>query len=345
MRISRFALLFCLVLLAASLHAGSVQQSLVFQSLDQSIWGAGSTPAPMAHRLWLINPDSVRWNAASPGYPAFHGSYESLEGSDFGAGARASTRGHAGLWLDMKLKDLGSVDVTYPVTPRIEFPDANSFRAGDTVTIYTSSTLNGGWEMKTTSPQFALELDASLAGSGSDPFIDLSIDLADLAFKAARMPIGPSFDSHDYGSYVVDVRVWYNIVKVEPAIELAARQNFRFDPRLKVKLQFAKPLEYRIGHSGAFSLGTSVDVLVGDTVDVRYPANDKQPTAVGQTVRLDNTFTSTTGFGLTETLHVSAAGAGVQIPSVTIIPGSWSVDESRLRVLSQSGASMKVLPV
>lgn len=389
MRALRGVVLLTVLLLATSLAADSIQppEPLRFQSLNQSIWGPGGS-ATMDYKVDLIDSNVAKWDESLS-----ERDVRSFVGASFGGGISGSTTGRIGLWLDLKMQDLGSVDVKYPVTPRIDFPDANSFRAGDTVTVTTSYVLDDiGWEMETTSPQFTLELDGtfaasaqasaeicvfgcgsvtllpsishnagefniftlrpgstiekpgyvdfgpdatvtipdiqtsatldgrSLTGNGSDDFLALSIDLAAIAFDAAGSPVDPSFDSADYGSYAVNVRAWYTILKVEPTLTLQARQNFRFDPNLKVNLQFAKTLEYRIGTSGDFLTGNSVLVTVGDSVQVRYPSDDKQPTAIDPTFRLDNTFHSVTGLQLAKSIKVEAAGAGLEVPSVEIIP-------------------------
>lgn len=394
--------LLCVLLATSSLRADSVQPSLVFQSLHQSMWGPGAAPPPAEHRLVVFNES---WNHSTSGYPAWIGPYWSedtyLFGEvEFGAQARAATNGEIGLWFDLKLEDIGSVDVTYPVTPRVEFPDANSFRAGDTVAIRTSWSLDPGYSLDTRSPQASLAMDAkfrlfasaqarlcafgcvsappngystvdinagefniftvrtgssfttppwlpspvsgsigvpyietdgsldgngrSLASAGSQDFLHVELDLADIAFSAAKSPIGPHFDTNDYpGMNATGVGFHYDILTVSPSVTLSARQNFRFDPDLKVKLQFAQPLEHWVVSGGAIgptSTASSVEVRAGDTIYVKYPATDKQPTNIDPTFRLDNRFESTTGFGLAENIHISTGEIGMTVPSLEIFP-------------------------
>ena len=164
----------------------------------------------------------------------------------------------------------------------------------------------------------------SLVSGDTDSFLSLTLDLAGIAFDAARSPVDPSFSTDDLPGFGISgVEFHYNIVKVEPTVELSARQNFRFDPNLRLAMRFAKPLEHWVVSNGAIgpaSVGSVVEITAGDTVYVRYPSNDKQPTSVDPTFRLANTFSSATGFGLNETLHVSAGEIGLRIPSFTIIP-------------------------
>src|SRR6185436_12059054 len=150
MRLQRAVLAFLLLLFAMPLLAEQVHPALVFRSTHQSIWGPGAAAPPSSRRFTLIDPNAVKWNKATPGYSNYYGDFweadtEIAGTADFGAGVRGMTRGHAGLWFDLNVADPGSVDVEYPVTPTVTFPDANSFRAGDTVEIRTSYMLDNGW--------------------------------------------------------------------------------------------------------------------------------------------------------------------------------------------------------
>ncbi|HEY0371930.1 MAG TPA: hypothetical protein VGD79_08005, partial [Thermoanaerobaculia bacterium] len=396
MRLRFGVLVVLLVLLAVSVAADSVQPSLVFQSLDQSMWGAGNALPPV-QTTWTVFDKS--WNVSS-------GTVGSVWSEDtyffgdvaFGADAHAESHGRVALWFDFAMKDSGSVDVTYPVTPRVDFPDANTFRAGDTVAIHTSWVRDAGPEMTTSSPDVSvamsghfdffasaqarlcafgclsappssyasLNLDAgdfnlftfstgdevstppwlptpvsvtlglphittsgtldgnSLASSGVGDLLSVSLDLADIAFEAGGSPVPPHYDTNDYpGLNASGAGFHYDILTVTPTATLGVRQNFRFDPDLKIKLQFAQPLEHWVVSGGAIGPTTttsSVEVRAGDTIYVHYPDADKQPTSIDPTFRLDNTFHSTTGIRLAEDIHVSALGIGLSVPSLEIFP-------------------------
>ena len=394
MRPSRKLLLLLLLLLSSALAAETVQPSLIFQSLDQSMWGPGAAAPPSEHRLYIINPASASWNVSGSA-----GDFWGAEGFDFGAGASGSTSGHIGLWTDLKIEDPGSVDITYPVTPTVIFPDANSFRAGDTVAIKTSYSLDAGWQMDTTSPQFKVELDGSfafaahagaklcvfecadfdivpafnlapgdfnivtikpgdmietppwldspiggslgvpniltsatveangrsLSGEGSDQFLEVTLNLTDLAAKAARIPFPLSYSTEQYPAFddFTGIHLDYTLIDVEAYAQLAARQRFHFNPDLKISLQFAQPLEHWIvsgGSIGPTMTAGAVEMRVGDTLYVKYPAADKQPTDVASTFRLDNEFASETGFDLTAGVDTNALAAHARIPEIEIFP-------------------------
>ncbi len=399
MRAFRSLTLISLLLASASLMADAVQPSLIFQSLHQSMWGAGAAAPPSEHRFYMIDPASASWNVAGSGGGFWSQDTYLFGTAEFGAGGSAASSGHVGLWMDLKIDDPGSVDVTYPVTPRIVFPDANSFRAGDTVAINTSYSLDNGWQMKTRSPQFEVGLDASLAfsahvsarlcvfdcanfdpvpqfafdtgefnivtirpgdsvstppwlgspiggtlgvpnisttgvlasngralqGEGSDQFLEVTLNLTDLASSAAKIPFPLSYNTADYPAFddFTGIHLDYTIIDVEAYARLSARQRFYFQPDLKVSMQFAKPLEHWVvsaGTIGPTTTSSSVEAKVGDTIYVRYPATDKQPTDVGSTFRLDNQFESATGFDLVEGVTTQAAGFHVTIPSIEVFP-------------------------
>lgn len=396
MRVRTAVLVVFLLLFAASLAADSVQPSLVFQSLDQSMWGPGHALAPVQKTLKVFD-ESWNVNSGTVGSVWSEDTYLFGEVA-FGADASAQSHGRIALWFDFAMKDSGSVDLTYPVTPRVEFPDANSFRAGDTVAIHTSWSRDAGTSMETSSPDVSVAMNGhfdlyaraqarlcafgclsappsnyatidlnagdfniftfgtgdavstppwlpapisvtlglphitttgaldgnSLASSGSGDLLSVSLDLADIAFEAAGSPVPPHFDTNDYpGLGASGAGFHYDIVSVDPSTTLGLRQNFRFDPDLKIQLQFAQPLEHWVvsgGVIGPTATAASVEVRAGDTIYVHYPETDKQPTNIDPTLRLDNTFHSTTGVQLSEDIHLAALEIGLSVPSLEIFP-------------------------
>lgn len=192
MRGFRPSLTVVLLLLALPLAADSIQPSLTFTSTHQSIWGPGAAAPPLEKRFMMIDPNVVKWDVKTPAYPNYDGGFWEQDTylfgvAEFGAGARARTHGRAGLWLDLKVDDPGSVDVTYPVTPTVVFPDANSFRAGDTVAVKTSYNLDAGWQMTTVSPQFEASLEGTF-GMHGEAKAKLCV------FDCAEPQVVPSFD-------------------------------------------------------------------------------------------------------------------------------------------------------
>lgn len=394
----RSVVLVGLLLVTATLAADTVQPSLIFQSLDQSMWGPGHAAAPDHRRYYIIDPAKARWDVSGSGGGFWEQDTYVAGTASFGAGGSASTSGHIGLWVDMQLQDPGSVDVTYPVTPKIVFPDMNSFRAGDTVAIKTSYALDDGWRMDTTSPQFEVGVRADVAlaaqvtakmcvfdcknfdfvrpfsfdtgeltlfsvkpgdtftrptwfpvpngsihvpdintsanlggngralfGEGSDQFLELTLDLTDVLTELTEFPVPLSWSTESQFGFdaVTGIHADYTLIDVKTYARLSARQRFHFEPDLKISLQFAKPLEHWVVSGGAIgpaSTSTSVVAKAGDTIYVHYPSDDKQPTNVNSTFRLDNTFSSATGFDLTEGFVTEAGSLHIKIPSIQVFP-------------------------
>ena len=139
---------------------------LSFTATHQSMWGPGSAAPPLTKRFTVLDPNTVRFDFKTDGYPGYVGPHFSVDtffwgDVDFGIFARARAGAHFGLFADVAVPDPGSVDVTYPLNTKLTFPDANSFRAGDTVTIsaqYADSGVVDGFMLKTTSPKASLEV-------------------------------------------------------------------------------------------------------------------------------------------------------------------------------------------
>ena len=149
---------------AASLYAEDRTLHLSFTSTHQSMWGPGSAPPPINTRFTLLDPNTVQFDLHSANYPALQGpfvTYDTWFWGDisFGFGGRARAATHLGLWADVKVPEPGSVDVTYPLVPTLNFPDANSFRAGDTVTITSNySVPQQDFSLVTRSPKASLDV-------------------------------------------------------------------------------------------------------------------------------------------------------------------------------------------
>jgi hypothetical protein len=396
MRAPRCLFFLFLFVLTASLAADSVQPSLVFQSLDQSLWGPANTAPPARQRFELVNEG---WNESGSGGGFWSVDTYLFGEAEFGAGGSGATNGQIGLWLNLNIEDPGSVDVTYPVTPTVIFPDANSFRAGDTVAIKTSYATDNGWRMETAAPKYEYGFDAHLAlganasarlcvfdctdfdvfprvdldtgefnvftigpgdtlkkpgwllipiggrlespdiatsatlmpngrslhGEGSDQFAEVTLNLTGIAAMLAGIKVPLKFNSANFPGFddFSGIHLDYITVDVEAYTRLAARQQFHFDPELKIAMQFGKPLEHWVvsgGVIGPTSTSASVEVKAGDTVYVKYPATDKQPTGIDPTFRLDNQFESLTAIDISEGVTTKAARLGARIPSIEIFP-------------------------
>lgn len=156
-----------IVSLAPSARAETMNLNLTFETRQQSMWGPSTAFTPSPKTFTIIDPNTVGWNYRTSEYPALKPGFESVDTYfwgeiEFGFGGRAATTAALGLWATTTVTEPGSVDVTYPVESTLVFPDANSFRAGDVVSIATSYDRGDAWEFKTTGPLAELAVDAKL---------------------------------------------------------------------------------------------------------------------------------------------------------------------------------------
>src|SRR4051812_12796557 len=163
----RYAVCFSLVvavIVATSVHADTRTLHLSFTSKNQSMWGPGAAPPPINTRFTLLNPNTVQFDFHNSAYPGLNGpfyTYDTYFWGDisFGFGGKARAAAHLGLWADIQVPEPGSVDVTYPLVPTLNFPDANSFRAGDTIAITSSySVPQQDFSLVTRSPKASLDM-------------------------------------------------------------------------------------------------------------------------------------------------------------------------------------------
>jgi hypothetical protein len=188
----RVALLLWIVTFGAlAAHGETLALHLNFETQQQSIWGPG-TASPSTTTYTIVDPERARWNAQSSGYPSFSGPIETFDTYLFGevelgVGYKGRIGGAAGLWSTIDITDPGSFHVKYPVEVVLDFPDANSFRAGDTVQIASSYAVQPGWKFDTTSPKFTLSADAEFQ--------------VDLDFQAKVALPGATYGTNDIPGY------------------------------------------------------------------------------------------------------------------------------------------------
>lgn len=95
----------------------------------------------------------------------------SFEIGKFGAEGSASTKGEVGMSLALHGFASGSVGVEYPVTAHYTIPKADSFAAGDTVTVKTSETVDSGAALHTSFPTLkSAELDGAFGFQAAASF-------------------------------------------------------------------------------------------------------------------------------------------------------------------------------
>ena len=188
---ARPTFLLLLMLFPVAAHAETLALNLSFEAQQQSIWRPGAA-APSTTTYTLVDPERAKWNAQSSGYPAFAGPMTTFDtylfgDVELGVGYKGKIGGSAGLWSTVNIIDPGSFRVKYPVEVVLDFPDANSFRAGDTVHIESSYAVEPGWKLETTSPKFTLSADAEFQ--------------VELDFQAKVALLGANFGTNDIPGY------------------------------------------------------------------------------------------------------------------------------------------------
>lgn len=127
---------------------------LHFQTQDQSIWTSG--PGYLKYdKTW-----GVTWSIPSSGILSF-GKFWHLPGvsgtpphptsTEWGAKFELGTVGKAGLKFHAEAH-AGEVNIKYPITVKVQFPDKQDIEPGETFLVTSSFTVNAGALMSTTSP-------------------------------------------------------------------------------------------------------------------------------------------------------------------------------------------------
>jgi len=166
--------------------------------------------------------------------------------------------------------------------------------------------------------------DEFLSADGTDHFLQIGVDLASLVKKAAekktkRTLPGLTWESPESSP----AHIKYDLLKLMAVSNLTAKQSFKFDPELKVRVAFGQPLEHWSidgATESAHEISDSADIRVGATLKVKYPETDRQPTDVGPLFRLDNSFRSSTDVTFAETFDPTLGHALIELPRKQVFP-------------------------
>jgi len=121
----------------------TAHHTVPFETSGQSLWGPGTSAA--GSEVWLFD-DS--WNEG--GNVSDRADVSTIFGTQkFGGGVRGESSGRFGMKFVFENSGNASVDVRFPVDVGITFPEPNTYRPGDAVTIRTSWTRGPGTTMTT----------------------------------------------------------------------------------------------------------------------------------------------------------------------------------------------------
>lgn len=117
----------------------------------------GTEESPGDVSVELVSPSDFNWNLSYNPREV-----ESLGGGDYGGGIDAGSSGSVGITANFST-DSGSIVIDAPMSLTLDFPAADSFRAGDVVSITTSvPTLGAGASITATTPGATLGFTGSL---------------------------------------------------------------------------------------------------------------------------------------------------------------------------------------
>lgn len=186
---------------------------------------------------------------------------------------------------------------------------------GDPVTILHVPTVN----TLDTVPEAA---DGSLDAAGSDHFLQIGVDLANLLKKGAEKATKRQLPGLTWETSS-PAHIRYELLKLMAVSNLTAAQSFTFEPDLKVRVAFGQPMEHWTidgASESAHEISNAAEFRVGATLKVKYPETDRQPTNVDPLFRLDNSFHSRTDVTFAETLDPTVGRALIELPRKQVFP-------------------------
>ena len=205
--------------LSSPASAASQSQVLPFATDDQSLWAPIADPTPpdlsqtfnLFHETWDEGPAGGSWYTNGQAIIDAMGLAGAVikaiidilghdpEDDEFGGSVSGHTRGHVGMDLEIDNIELGSVDVDYPIRVDLVFPDANTFRPGDAITIASSYTIEPGARLDTVPPN----IDLRLAGSAA---LDMGFTVEVCLFDCSEPGVAdlPSFNEPDFTLFSID---------------------------------------------------------------------------------------------------------------------------------------------
>jgi hypothetical protein len=164
-----------------------------FEAVNQDMWGGGSSF--VSNDSYLVG---LQWDESDEVRVAVLGTGVYLGGS---------TAGYIGFNAGYSI-DSGSVDAYYPVNVALSYPDTLSIRKGDTYTISSAYTVDGGAEFQTVFPEIQayvdliFELEASVYGGGATIFGDVELFNVDLINTTINQEL-VGFNRNDNGMLTI----------------------------------------------------------------------------------------------------------------------------------------------
>ena len=160
----------------------------------------------------------------------------------------------------------------------------------------------------------------TLTATGTDPFVDLDVDLDQYLTFVGVPPLG--FQSNNALATISGASFGYDVANLALLLDISQRQRFTFAPRVTVTAGFPVPVGFTvlnadgtIAHTGT---GTTASFDVGQRLQVTMPSDTRDPLPGTPTYGLPNTFTSSTDVLFTERLVVSAGRFELVMPNASV---------------------------
>lgn len=139
-------------------------------------------------------------------------------------------------------------------------------------------------------------------------FLDISVDLDGL--------VDPTNLLGNDTPTVGGVSGSYDLLDVSSDLDLTYRQTLRFEPTLKMRIDFPQPMTFRVAN-GAWQSAASALLTVGEPLELRLAGHSAAPWNAANLYLLDNTFTSTTRVEPAANVNYSAAKIEAHLPAVS----------------------------
>ena len=108
----------------------------------------------------------------------------------------------------------------------------------------------------------------------------------------------------------------YDLLDLSSDLNLTYRQALRFDPSLEVRIDFPRAMTFKIT-GGEWQTAASALFAVGQSLELKVPADQSEPWTNSTLYNLDNVFTSTTKIEPRANLNYSAARIEAHLPAVS----------------------------
>ena len=140
----------------------TLQHDILWETQNQNMWGPNGSPIQLDFDYNLFH---FGWDTTLS-----FGHIENFFGAQFGATFDLVSALEMGISFGIHGFNTGSVDVTYPVSIYLTFPEDSAFNPGDFVIVHSDYDVNPGWDLSTHFPS------AGVAGLYLDFGMELDLD-------------------------------------------------------------------------------------------------------------------------------------------------------------------------